>query len=196
MNHHGEKPNLKTLICLYPGCIEFEVYLAAQLLSQSFPSEVATPNGEDHKSSVGIKVRADLSFENIQIQKYKVVLIPGGDPGSLLGNLQISKLLKEAHEAKLIIGAICAGPFLLAQAGILKGKTIAHGYQEEQLEFLKPYFKDVKLTENLVYRDGHIVTAKPNGFIDFALEIALLAGVITDSKKVGELRSYYQGAPL
>src|SRR5206468_3943199 len=51
----------KTLVVLYPGCISYEVQLAAELLHPHMPVEVATPDGADHAGSNGMRVRADMA---------------------------------------------------------------------------------------------------------------------------------------
>ncbi len=118
--------------------------------------------------------------------------MPGGDPRSLIGNLEIDRILVEANKKEILIAGICAGPSVLAKAGILKGKRIAHGYQKEQLDFLKEIFKDVILTNDLFVADKNIITAKPEAHIDFAVEIACRLDAI-DASKSGRLKEYYRG---
>jgi putative intracellular protease/amidase/8-oxo-dGTP pyrophosphatase MutT (NUDIX family) len=180
------------IIILYPGCISFEISLAAELLSQKYQILNATPDGHDLIDSSGLPLKAQLSYKQVNLKKSRAILVPGGDPKSLILNKEIDRILVEADKSGLIVAGICAGPSVLAKAGILKGRKIAHGYGKEQLEFLKEIFKDAKLTDDLFVIDGNIITAKPEAHIDFAIEIGCRLDVV-DASKSGRLKEYYRG---
>ena len=177
---------------LYPGCIEFEVLLAAHLVGPEFPVRVATPDGKVYESASGMRFEADFSYKEVKPADVAVLLVPGGDPGSLLGNEDSKRLVRQCHAHHATIGAICAGPFVLAQAGILRGRRVAHGYRKEQLEFLAEFFAGVLLSDQRLEIDGNLVTAKPDSYAAFALEVARKSGVITDEKKLQRLGKLYR----
>ncbi len=185
---------MKTMVIFYPGCIEFEVMLACEILNSKYPVEIFTPDGADHIGSSGMTFRAKASFDSVKPNEYKIVLIPGGNPESVIGNKILNQILQEANQNKAILAAICAGPILLDQAGLLKGHKIAHGYEEDQLEVLIPngFFKDVELTDDAIHVQDRIVTATPGSFIEFAVEVARLAEVIPE-EKVSFWKKYYRG---
>lgn len=183
----------RTLVILYPGCIEFEVMLAAELLNEHYSVLVATPDGLAHKGSNGMEIAADVAFANVELDSIRVVLVPGGDPGNVFENSELRRILREANRRQLTLGAICAGPILLAGAGVLRGRKMAHGYSPEQLEFLKQHLDQVNVSDHAFEVSGNIVTAKPNAYVDFAIEIALLAGVFQSQERAEMLRSYYKG---
>jgi putative intracellular protease/amidase len=83
-------------------------------------------------------------------------------------------ILKGANEASATFGAICAGPLLLARAGLLKGRRFTHGYGANST---LPYWKDGIYEDQLTVVDGNIVTAKPQAYIDFAVELLYAAGL-------------------
>ena len=185
---------MKTLVIFYPGCIEFEVLLACEMLNKNFPVIVATPDGKDHRGSSGITFRPSLAFENVDPQDYKVILCPGGDPGTVIGNKELIRIIQSGHLKKTILAAICAGPIILEQARVLDNRLIAHGYAGAQKEWLlnNGYFKSTKLTDEQIVIDENIITAKPCSYIDFAVEIAILSGCI-DRVKGETLKKYYKG---
>lgn len=181
------------VILLYPGCISFEVALAAELLSKKYEILNATPDGQDlPASATGLSLKTHLKYSEINLENCKAILVPGGDPKALINNNEVDQILVHAQERSLIIAGICAGPSVLAKAGILKGRKIAHGYGKEQLEFLKDIFRDVILTNDLFVVDGNIITAKPEAHIDFAVEIGCRLDVV-DASKSGRLKEYYRG---
>jgi len=182
----------KVVAILYPGCIFFEIALALELLAKKFEIVLATTDGSDHEASNGIKIKATASYSEIDLTNCKAILIPGGDPGSIKENKVIDGVIRNANEKGLWLAAICAGPLILAKAGVLKGKRIAHGYAPEHLDFLKSYFEGVHLTSDHFVADGNILTAKPEAHIDFALELACHLDC-ADAAKANHTKDYYRG---
>lgn len=184
------KPSIVTV--LYPGCIFFELALVTELLAEKYQMIFVTPDGKDHLASNGSVMQAHTSYKNVDLTDCRAVLVPGGDPGSIKDNTDIDNLLQSANQKGLWLAAICAGPLVLAKAKVLKGKKIAHGYNREQLEFLKSYFEGVQLTSEQFVCDGNVITAKPDAHIDFAVEIACRLEVV-DATKANRTKEYYRG---
>jgi 4-methyl-5(b-hydroxyethyl)-thiazole monophosphate biosynthesis len=187
---------MKTMAIFYSGCIEFEIMLACEMLNSKYSVSVITPEGDDHTGSNGMVFKSSGSFESVNLSEYKIILVPGGDPGILIGNTKLNHLIQQANANGAILGAICAGPVVLEQAGVLKGRKIAHGYKGSQLQFLNDngFFKNTILTEEAFIVEDNIVTARPDSFIDFAVEIAGLAGSIPESQ-IPFWKEYYRGHP-
>lgn len=179
-------------IILYPGCIFFELALAAELLATKYEIIYSTPEGEDHVASNGARIIAQTAYDKINLENCKGLLIPGGDPRSIKDNVVIDGIIQSAHAKGLWLAAICAGPSVLAKAGVLSGFRIAHGYGKEQLEFLKSYFVGVELTDEQFVSDRNIITAKPEAHIDFAVEIACRLGAV-DASGANRTKEYYRG---
>ncbi|WP_413289224.1 DJ-1/PfpI family protein [Bdellovibrio sp. HCB337] len=184
------RPSIVTV--LYPGCIFFELALATELLAEKYQIIFVTPDGADHQASNGSVIRAHASYKEVDLANCKAVLVPGGDPGSIQDNTDIDQLIRTAHSKGLWLAAICAGPFVFAKAQVLKGKRIAHGYNQEHLEFLKSYFEDVELTNEQFVCDGHVITAKPDAHIDFAVELACRLQA-ADATLANRTKDYYRG---
>lgn len=187
---------MKTLAIFCPGCIEFEIMLACEILNGRFPVDIATPDGKDHVGSNGMVFKAAYSYANVISSEYIVVLVPGGNPDQVIENVELCELLRISSESGAILGAICSGPVLLDKASLLENRRIAHGYQASQKAFLSQhgFFKNTELTDETIVSDGNIVTARPDSFIDFAIEIAHLTRVISFDE-ASFLRLYYRGVP-
>jgi putative intracellular protease/amidase len=99
-----------------------------------------------HSASNGLHITDTVSFREFRPDGCCAILVPGGNPDSIFQNKDIDCLLKTANERNILIAAICAGPSLVAKAGILRGRRIAHGYEQEQIDFLKEIFTGVILT--------------------------------------------------
>jgi 4-methyl-5(b-hydroxyethyl)-thiazole monophosphate biosynthesis len=102
-----------------------------------------------------------------------MIVIPGGMGG--VGNLRKDKRVLEIINKIFnhgIVAAICAGPLVLQDAGILNGKKIAcHPAVEKQIN-------NCEILNYRVVIDGNIITSQgPGTTFDFALSIiALIEG--------------------
>lgn len=120
------------------------------------------------ESSHKVKIKADKLAEEANYDSFDILVLPGGMPGTLnLGNSQIvqDNLQKMQREGKWL-GAICAAPSVLGEAGLLKGKeAVCYPSFEEKLLGAKVCFDSVKV-------DGKIITSRGMGTaIDFGLAI-------------------------
>jgi putative intracellular protease/amidase len=183
---------MKTLLILYPGCIAYETSLAAELLNPHFPVQVATPDGAPHLASSGLSIAATLRIADADPAAYRVILVPGGDPESVLEDADLAALLARASESGAWIGAICAGPLLLSRPGLLRGKRFTHGYKTWHQEFLAPFWDGAHYVDEPVVRDGNVITAMAEGHVDFAIEL-LAALDLLDEPARERKRAFYKG---
>lgn len=116
-------------------------------------------------SNRGITVIADDVIENINSKEYNGIIIPGGLPAAfnIRDDEMVIKLVKKFNDEKKLIAGICAGPSVLAKAGILKGRkaVIFPGMEKELL--------DANICYDAICVDENIVTARGAGL---ALEFA------------------------
>ncbi|MBS6610504.1 MULTISPECIES: DJ-1 family glyoxalase III [Peptoniphilus] len=104
-----------------------------------------------------VKVISDKNFDEINIEDYKAMYIPGGQPGAT--NLKKDKKVVECanlfnDEEKKII-AICAGPQVLDAANLLKeNKFTCYPGVEESLKVKNPLDEAVVEDENIVTAMG------------------------------------------
>lgn len=116
-----------------------------------------------------IPVTADiLACDLVLNDEVQAVILPGGLPGAenLDGDATVQAALDFAAQKQILIGAICAAPFILGKKGLLVGKrAICYPGFEADLQ-------GAELSEDAVCRDGNIITAKGMGVaVPFGLEI-------------------------
>lgn len=141
------------------------------------------------ESSCGVKVSADMTPDDVDINKAEAVVVPGGMPG--VTNLEKSDFVKEslktAAKKELLVCAICAGPSLLGKLGLLEGKSAVSypGFEK--------YLYGSKVSSDFVVRDGNIITAKGAGVsVDFGLEIV---AALRDRETSDKVRDSIQCRP-
>lgn len=116
-------------------------------------------------SNRGVTVLADDLIENISLKEYAGIIIPGGLPAAfdIRDDKRVLDIVKKFNDEKKLVSAICAGPCVLAKAGVLSGRNavIFPGMESELL--------DANVKEGAICIDDNIITARGAGL---ALEFA------------------------
>lgn len=126
------------------------------------------------KGTHNITVMADKLFEEADFAESKMLVLPGGMPGTLhLENHEgLQELIRAFDKEEKQLAAICAAPTVFGHMGLLEGrKAVCYPSMEEGLVGAEVLYDGV-------VTDGHITTARGMGVsIDFALRlIAILCG--------------------
>lgn len=174
-NPKGSVP--RVLVPLAQGCEELEAITIIDLLRRA--GIEVTSAGLDAGSvtaSRGVTLIPDTDLESALKSDYDMIVLPGGLPGAdhLDDDERIRSVLKKMANNGKYTAAICAAPKVLANAGVLAGKT-ATSYPGflDNLDL-----SDTTLSNEAVVRDGKVITSRgPGTAIDFALElIEVLSG--------------------
>ncbi|QHI95949.1 type 1 glutamine amidotransferase [Aristophania vespae] len=124
-----------------------------------------------HYVSPGRWHKIDHFLDDVDPTDYDAVIIPGGtwSPDSLRADKLTLNFVKKAHKAKKIVAAICHGPWVLADAGLLKGrKATAWWSMKKDLENAGAIWEDKAVI------DDEIITSRcPNDLLSFVFTIAV-----------------------
>jgi 4-methyl-5(b-hydroxyethyl)-thiazole monophosphate biosynthesis len=121
------------------------------------------------KGARGTVLIADTTLDEALKSDYDLIALPGGQPGTtnLKSDARILEMLRQADSKGKLLGAVCAAPTVLAEAGLLKGKK-ATAFPGA----FKEIPSDIQLVSETVVEDGRIVTSKSAGTaMDFALAL-------------------------
>jgi 4-methyl-5(b-hydroxyethyl)-thiazole monophosphate biosynthesis len=162
----------KALVFLASGFEEIEALTVVDVLRRAGVEVTVaglTPNVTEGKH--GVKVVPDKSIDDVKVEDFDAVVAPGGNPGykNLRKDPRVIDIVKKAFNSNKIVAAICAGPTVLSDAGILEGKacTIYPGMDQE-LEA-----GGGKPKHDMVVVDGNIITSRgPATALPFALKLA------------------------
>ncbi|MEO8851771.1 MAG: type 1 glutamine amidotransferase domain-containing protein [Allobranchiibius sp.] len=74
----------------------------------------------------GQSVAADVALEDVDARDYDALLVPGGtiNADTLRTNTDATALVTAFASAGKVVAAICHGPWVLLEAGVLGGKTL------------------------------------------------------------------------
>ncbi|MHC0036174.1 DJ-1/PfpI family protein [Pseudoneobacillus sp. C159] len=158
----------KTAVLLYPLFSEYELSVALSILMQG-EKEIITVGITDQpiKGESGLTCVPDVSIDDINQNEIDSLLLPGCmDVGTLINEQALFNFIKDVTNDQTIIASISSSPFLLAKAGVLKGKRYTVGLPEEALPKLE-VFEVENYSRELVVQDGNLITARGSGFIEF-----------------------------
>ena len=115
---------------------------------------------EEAASTRGVKIKTDISLDDLIIYDMDMLVIPGGQPGvdNLWADERVKRLISQASAANKLIGAICAAPMLLGRLGLLEGKkaTCYPGCEGD--------LRGAVISENEdTVKDGNFITSKGPG---------------------------------
>jgi 4-methyl-5(b-hydroxyethyl)-thiazole monophosphate biosynthesis len=160
------------LVFLAPGFEEIETATIIDVLRRCGLTVVTAGLSQDTVLGAhGVKFLSDTYVSDCSVGDFDAVICPGGSPGyqNLRRNARVLSMVKEAFLAGKIVGAICAGPAVLADAGVLRNKscTIYPGMEDE----LKKGGAIPK--SDFVVEDGTIITSQgPATAFVFSFKIA------------------------
>lgn len=127
-----------------------------QLENASIETVIASSQKGLIKGQFGGKAQAQLLLSEIIVDDYDAIIFVGGiGAKEYFGDKIAWKIIKESVEKDKVLAAICIGPAILANAGVLNGVT-ATSFQSERARL-----KDAgaRYTSGSVERDGLIITA-------------------------------------
>ncbi|MDY6909483.1 MAG: type 1 glutamine amidotransferase domain-containing protein [Thermodesulfobacteriota bacterium] len=86
---------------------------------------VAPEKGRIYKSKLGYPVTSDMSADEVRVADFDAVIVPGGyAPDLMRRHPAMVRIVSDALEAGKVLAAICHGGWMLASAGVLRGKTV------------------------------------------------------------------------
>ncbi|MGC8643919.1 MAG: DJ-1/PfpI family protein [Isosphaeraceae bacterium] len=115
------------------------------------------PGFDTYTEKPGYLVQADLGLDEVEVERYDGLVLPGGRAPEYLRNRpEAVALVRHFLETGKPIAAICHGPLLLLAAGSVKGKTLTC-YSELEID-IRSAGGDYVNRE--VVLDGSFVTAR------------------------------------
>ncbi|MGD0283516.1 MAG: DJ-1 family glyoxalase III [Dissulfurispiraceae bacterium] len=166
-------------VLLADGFEEVEAMAIVDILRRADITVVIAGLHTGHiESARHVKVIPDTTIDAIHADNFDMLVLPGGQPGAdnLNADQRVKGLVREFHDKGKLTGAICAAPYVLANAGVLEGRQVtAYPTYENRLG-------NARYMDENVVSDGHILTSKGPG-------TALQFGIAIVEKLIGRERA-------
>jgi 4-methyl-5(b-hydroxyethyl)-thiazole monophosphate biosynthesis len=123
----------------------------------------------DVEGANGITIKTDLHVSSVSADDIDMIVLPGGWDGTyaLADDENVQNILKEMDAKGKNIGAICAAPYALNKAGVLKPNYTCYPSVEDEIR-QEGFLGD----KHQVVQDANVMTSRgPGTAICFALAI-------------------------
>ncbi|MCZ6172538.1 DJ-1 family protein [Campylobacter ureolyticus] len=159
----------KVAIILADGFEEIEAITAIDILRRAEIKAVSVGlNKKIVNGTHGIEVKADMILDDLNVGEFDMIVLPGGLPGAehLAKSEKLAEILKKFNDKNLKIAAICAAPWALSTAKVLKNSyTCYPGFEQKVNHQGYTDEKNVIIDENIITSKG------PATAMEFALKL-------------------------
>jgi protease I len=156
---------------------DLELWYPRLRLQEEGAEVVVVGPGEvrEHHGKYGYPVTLDKTIQEVEVGQFDAVVVPGGyAPDRLRRHPAMVDFVRQMARRGKIVAAICHGPWMLASAEVVAGKTVTCFFAiKDDLVHAGATYKDAE-----VVVDGNLITArKPADLPAFlAAIIAALGG--------------------
>ena len=151
---HGKQPTVLLLVSPTKNH-PTEYSVTRQVLESSQCKVRVACKDPSAKDLNGANIPVDLVLEEVRTSDYDALAIIGGySVWKYEGDPEVNRLLHGFCDSDKLIGAICAGTYVLGKAGLLKGRRVTGPRSEKLRKYGAQY------VGGLVQQDEKIITAK------------------------------------
>jgi protease I len=148
-------------------------YPKLRLTEEGAEVTVAGPKKGEYRGKNGYPVFADISFDQVNPDRYDAIVIPGGyAPDRLRRHNRVIEIVRKMNELGRVIAFICHAGWVLVSADILRGRkaTSFFAIKDDMVN------AGVDFIDAPVVVDGNLISSrKPEDLPDFCK--AIIAGL-------------------
>ena len=121
---------------------------------------VGSGTADNFTSKHGYPVRTDADADTVNVDQFDAIVVPGGwAPDYMRRSPAMVNLVRQAVERDKLVATICHGGWMLASAGVLRGRTVT-GYRSIKDDLVNA---GATYLDQEVVRDGNLVTSRQPG---------------------------------
>ncbi len=140
-----------------------------RLREEGHRTVVVGPAVKEYRSKHGYPIAAEIAASQARAGDFAGVVIPGGwAPYRLRQDPAVLKLVRDLFEAKRVVAAICHAGWVLASAGVARGRrlTCYRAIRDDMMN------AGAEVVDQEVVRDGNLITSRvPDDLPVFCREI-------------------------
>ncbi|MCA1960287.1 MAG: type 1 glutamine amidotransferase [Desulfomonile sp.] len=138
---------------------EFEVWIPYYRLKEEGIHVIVVGSGSagTYHGKYGIPIKADVKASQVKADDFDALVIPGGyAPDKMRVHPEMVTLVRDMFVAGKVVASICHGGWMLASAGVLKGKK-ATSYIAIKDDMVNA---GALWEDSEVVRDGNLITSR------------------------------------
>lgn len=180
----------KTAILIYNQFCNFEISVVLEILSMvKKPITIFSKDMNPVTSEEGLKVIPDRSINELEINEYDSLLLPGAmDIREAIEDESILNFIKKFDMKDIKIGAISIAPILLLKAGALcekpfmaginKEELYEEGFSEKDLAYMTDWDDNIEnpVQEGYIIA-GNVITSISYNFVKWGLAFGKMLGI-------------------
>ena len=165
---------MNDIILLYDDCCIYEIVILNYFMKLT-KCEMLLCSAQNRtiRAMEGYSINCDISIDELDCSTVRSFIVPGGDIANI-DHENVLDMLKKLNDREVIIGGICAGVDILKKAGILEGICSTHSSDYDCVS------------------DGNVITARPNAYVDFAIEVGKALNLFEDEADVQETIEFWK----
>lgn len=172
----------KVLLPLADGFEEIETMTIVDVLRRAgIEVVIAGLKASELTGAHQIRIKPDKALADVKPESFDMIVLPGGQPGvdNLRKDSRVLDALKKMKKSNKLVGAICAAPLALQDAGLISGvKLTSYPSVEQNLS-------GCQYQTTRVVVDGNLITSRgPGTSMEFALK---LVEILTDKQQAENL---------
>lgn len=170
-------PRGTVLVLVGPEYEDLEVwYPKLRLEEAGYAAPLAGLGERTYRGKHGYPANDVGSVRDHRAESLAGIVVPGGwAPDKLRRDPAVLQLVRDLHDAGRMVASICHGPWVLASAGILRGRTVTSsvGIRDDLVN------AGAEWVDRPVVVDGNVVTARvPSDLPEFGVAmVESLAGL-------------------
>lgn len=165
---------MKTVVLLYNTSCIYEIVILNYFLKYTGKEVVfVSCDGNSIIATEGYSINVSGQLWDINPENVELMIIPGGDITEI-DNRKVWDYLTKVQANRGLIAGICAGVDVLEHAGILE-------------KINSTYSSDLD-----VVADDRVITARANGYVDFAIEVAKKMDLFEDEADLQETIAFWR----
>ena len=170
----GRIVQMKTVVLLYNSSSIYEIVILNYFLNFTGKDVVfVSLDGKQITAMEGYSINVSEKLKSIAPDDVELVIVPGGNITEI-DNYEVWDYLSKVHMNNGIIAGICAGVDVLEHSGVLEGIISTHSSE-----------MDVAVADT-------VITARANGYVDFAIEVAKKMDLFQDENDLAETIGFWR----
>lgn len=165
---------MKDIVLLYDNCCIYEIVILNYFLKCTGSDLLfCSIDGKMIRAMEGYSIHADTALQDVGLAEVRSFIVPGGEIANI-DQEAVYDCLRTLNGMRALVAGICAGVDVLDKAGLLN---------------------DIRSTRSGDFdciRDGNIVTARANAYVDFAIETAKALDLFEDEADLQETIAFWR----